>query len=572
MRLMKHVDQRAGIFRVRMVIPPAARHAFSDLPKSGDYAVSLGTRDEAEAFAKAPPIIAEIKARIANALRPLPTFPEPASTAVAVFRPAEVQQAIERWRVATIIAAEAEHFSGMAQAFEPFGDEAVALGELRYKLQDASRWRAIPDFENRMRDVLASQGVDVPVGHPLLEQRAARGWFGTAWANVEHHTDQFRRGVFGGWPEDGAQEAPQQAASPSTAQTTGVTLKVLLDRYIAAKAPKSEDDLRYHWRRLVERFGDVSVEAVDHDGLEAFLIELRRFPKTRRPEITSLKFGEILEKHPEVAPPISEPTVWKHFASYGQVFAYAHSMRMIPFNPIEPVMPSKPKPTKKVRHYTPDEIENLFSKPMFTGCSKTHSVNGYLMGYREEPGDIVLKDGRYWMPILNLHHGNRMEEWGGAKLADIKREGEIDYLDLLHRDLKNDTAKRLLPIHPTVVALGFLDYVDERRAAGDVYLFPEFPHDTSEADDPEASTRQFTKWWGLWSDANGFPDPSVNFHSWRHTFKRATRGKIDEELHDLITGHKGRGGAGRGYGQGSELQVLADAIAKVTFPTFKLKA
>lgn len=48
MRLMKHVDQRAGIFRVRMVIPPAARHAFSDLPKSGDFAVSLGTRNEAE--------------------------------------------------------------------------------------------------------------------------------------------------------------------------------------------------------------------------------------------------------------------------------------------------------------------------------------------------------------------------------------------------------------------------------------------------------------------------------------------------------------------------------------------
>lgn len=572
MRLMKHVDERAGIFRVRMVIPPAARHAFCDLPKSGDYAVSLGTRDEAEAFAKAPPIIAEIKGRIAAALRPLARFPQPAAMVAAVFRPAEVQQAIERWRVAAIDAAEAEHFSGMAPTFEPFGDTAVNLGELRYNLEDASRWRAVPDFEHRMRDALASQGVDVPAGHPLLEQRAARGWFGRAWANVEHHTDQFRRGVFAGWPEGGAQEAQQWAPSASTGHTAGVTLKALLDRYIAAKAPKSEDDLRYHWRRLVERFGDVPVEAVDHDGLEAFLIDLRRFPKTRRPEIAKLKFGEILEKYPDVAPPISEPTVWRHFASYGQVFAYAKSMRMIPFNPIEPVMPSKPKPTKKVRHYTPEEIEALFAKPMFTGCAKTHSVNGKLMGYRDEPGAIVLKDGRYWMPILNLFHGNRMEEWGGAKVADIKREGEIDYLDLLLRDLKNDTAKRLLPIHPTVVALGFLDYVDERRAAHDVFLFPEFPHDTSEADDPEASTRQFTKWWGLWSDANGFDDPSVNFHSWRHTFKRACRGVIGEELHDLLTGHKGLGGAGRGYGHGSELQVLADAIAKVEFPSFKLLA
>ena len=453
-----------------------------------------------------------------------------------------------------------------------FGAEAMAIGDLRHKLASETTFDQIADFEDRMRGALASEGVEVPADHPLLSQPTARAWFGRAWASVEHHTEQFRRGVFRDWPEKEARHALQPPSAPQPSATASITMKALLDRYIAAKAPKSEDDLRYHWRRLVERVGDVAVETVTLDALEAFLIDLRRFPKTRRPDITKLGFDDILAKHGGVAPPISEPTVWKHFVSYGQVFSYALTMRLIPFNPLAAVMPSKPKSTKEVRAYTPDEIAALFAKPMFTGCSKTHNRKGDLHGYRDVPGAIVLKDGRYWMPILNLHHGNRMEEWGGAKVADIKREGEIDYLDLLHRDLKNDTAKRRLPIHPAVVGLGFLKYVDERRAAGDEYLFPEFPHDTSEAVGPEASTRQFTKWWGLWSDANGFPDPSVNFHSWRHTFKRATRGKIDEELHDLITGHKGRGGAGRGYGHGAELQVLADAIAKVNFPTFKLKS
>jgi integrase len=347
-------------------------------------------------------------------------------------------------------------------------------------------------------------------------------------------------------------------------------MKALLDRYVAAKKPKSEDDLRYHWRRLVERVGDIAVEAVTPDALESFLIDLRRFPKTRRPDITKLGFDGILEKYGDVAPPISEPTVWKHFVSYGQVFSYALTMRLIAFNPVAAVMPSKPKPTKEVRAYTPEEIAALFAKPMFTGCSKTHNGKGDLHGYRDVPGAIVLKDGRYWMPILNLFHGNRMEEWGGAKVADIKREDEIDYLDLTQRTLKNGTANRLLPIHPKLIEIGFLDHVAERRAAGDVYLFPEFPHDTSEADDPEASTRQFTKWWGLWSDANGFPDPTVNFHAFRHTFKRACRGKVTEEISDLITGHKGVGGAGRSYGKGVDLTVLAEAIKLVEFPTFKL--
>ncbi|WP_374577804.1 hypothetical protein [Phenylobacterium sp.] len=567
---MKHVDQRGGIYRVRMVIPPAARHAFPDLPASGDYAVSLGTRDEAVAFLKAPPIIADLKRRIAAALQT--TASPVVQPAPAIYRPAEVQAAIERWRVTAINAAEADHFSGAAPVIPMFGDEAMAISDLRHKLASETTFDQIADFEDRMRGALAREGVDVPAGHPLLEQPAARAWFGKAWASVERLTEQFRLGVFKEWPEEGAREAPQPPLAPAPSQTASVTMKALLDRYIAAKKPKSEDDLRYHWRRLVERVGDVDAQAVTPDALEAFLIDLRRFPKTRRLDITKLGFDEILAKHGDVAPPIAEPTVWKHFVSYGQVFGYAQTMRLIPFNPVAAVMPSKPKPTKEVRAYTPDEIADLFAKPMFTGCAKTHNRKGDLHGYRADPGAVVLKDGRYWMPILNLFHGNRMEEWGGAKVADIKREDEIDYLDLTQRTLKNGTANRLLPIHPKLIDLGFLDHVAERRAAGDVYLFPEFPHDTSEADDPEASTRQFTKWWGLWSDANGFPDPTVNFHSFRHTFKRACRGKITEEISDLITGHKGVGGAGRGYGKGVDLAVLAEAIKLVEFPTFKLTA
>ena len=317
MRLMKHVDKRAGIYRVRIVVPPAARHAFADLPKSGDYAVSLGTRLEAEAFAKAPPIIANIKARIADALKPAVSdeLPEPVVAPVVVFRPTEVQAALERWRVTAI-----------------------------------------------------------------------------------------------------------------------------------------------------------------------------------------------------------------------------------------------------------------FKRPMFTGCAMTHTTNGYMMGYRDHPGEIILKDARYWMPILNLFHGNRMEEWGGAKIADLKRDEEtgVDYLDLRDRQVKTEAAKRLLPLHPTVVAMGFLDYVEERKAAGDGYLFPEFPHDTSEADDPESSTRYFTKWWGFLCDANGIPDPTVNFHSFRHTFKRECRGVISEEIHDLLTGHKGKGGTGRIYGRGGHLEMLAKEIRKVKITDFPL--
>jgi len=577
MRLMKHVDRRHGVYRVRIVIPLAARHAFPDLPKSGDYAVSLGTRSEVEAFEKAPPIIAEIKRRIETAKRGPSTSPAP--TPPLAQWPAltrlEVSRAIERWRFAAILRAESEHSSGIASNIPPFGEEAAALSELRYRLQQG-RSGEIADFTARLQAALLSEGISVQAAHPVFQQDWLRAAFCEAWCSVEFWTSEFQQGVFR-WDED-AQREPDQggtmaqhaSAVPAEGQIPLVTPLAVLDRFVAAKRPKSEDDLRYHWRRLAERLGDVPVSSVTSEMLEAFLMDLRRFPKTRKGQIEKLTFDEILRDHPQAGPPLTEPTVFKYFASYMQVFEYAAKMRFIAFNPVAAVMPRKPRAERTIRAYTPEEIEVLFSKPMFTGCSKTHSSRGELWGYRDQPGPIILRDGRYWMPILSLFHGNRMDEWGGAKVADIKRDGDIDYLDLTHRTLKNDTARRLVPIHPKLVEIGFLDYVAARRASGDVYLFPEFPHDVSEGIDPLASTRTFSKWWGLWSDANGFPDPSVNFHSFRHTFKRACRGKVNEEIHDIITGHKGGGGAGRGYGQGADLSTLADAIKRVEIPAFKL--
>lgn len=576
MRLMKYVDQRNGIYRVRMKIPDAALHAFPDLPKSGDYAVSLGTRDEREAFDKAPPIIAALLARIADALKSASAPQAPASpSAAVVFSPAAVKNAIDRWKVRTITEAQHQQFNGLAIEMSPFGAEASALSTLRYNLAEFSRWGLIPDFTQRMADALRSEGLAIATGHPLLGQKAPRLWFGAAWADVERHLENFRRGDLDSWPEE-PEEAPQAATAaltPQLAPTGGTTLKALLEQFLTSQKPKSEDDIRLHWRRLVEHLGDVDAGTVTPKKMDNFLVQLRRFPKTRKPEIEAKTFPEIMAQHAgEGLPLLSPTTVWKYFTSYQMVFGWAARIREIPFNPVEGAMPTKPKSDKKVMPYEPEQIAALFAKPMFTGCSRTHDRKGNLWGYRHEPGDLLLKDGRYWMPILNLYHGNRMEEWGGAKVADIKAmtvdDNEIVFLDLRERALKTPQANRRLPIHPAMKGLGFLDYVAERRKAKDEYLFPEFPHDVSEAEDPEASTRLFSKWWGLWSDANGFPDPSLNFHSFRHSFIRACRGKIDPEIRGLLTGHKGKVNEGSEYGDGAELQVLAEAIAKVEYPTF----
>jgi integrase len=204
------------------------------------------------------------------------------------------------------------------------------------------------------------------------------------------------------------------------------------------------------------------------------------------------------------------------------------------------------------------------------GCGRVHDSKGKVYGYRETRGPLLLKDTCYWLPLLALWMGFRLEEAGGTPLADVRTDYGIDYLDLQQRDLKTDGSNRLVPIHPKLIALGFLNYIARLHAAGETYLFPDLPHDD------KAATRQFTKWWGHWSrvnakaqgiEAQGFDDPRKSFHSFRHSFKHACRGLMTKEIHDLLTGH-GDGSVSSDCRPGAELVRPAEALANVDYPTF----
>ena len=78
-------------------------------------------------------------------------------------------------------------------------------------------------------------------------------------------------------------------------------------------------------------------------------------------------------------------------------------------------------------------------------------------------------------------------------------------------------------------------------------------------------TGNWSKWWARYTDDLGITDPRKVFHSFRHSFKDACRAaRIGEELHDALTGHSSAS-VGRTYGTGMPLEVLAEAVAKISY-------
>ncbi len=223
-------------------------------------------------------------------------------------------------------------------------------------------------------------------------------------------------------------------------------------------------------------------------------------------------------------------------------------------NPTVGVKPQDRKRKERRLSYDISDLNLIFGFPVFASGERPLGGGG---------------EAAKWLPLLALFSGARLEELGQLRTTDVGREGEISFIDINTHDdgkrVKNCHSRRKVPIHPQLVALGFLDYVEERRLQDDSRLFPEL-----RPDDHGQVTGNWSRWWGRYARRNGLTDVRKVFHSFRHTFKSACReAALGKEIHDAITGHSS-GDVGDAYGEGYPVSVLGYEIAKVSYPGLDL--
>ena len=127
--------------------------------------------------------------------------------------------------------------------------------------------------------------------------------------------------------------------------------------------------------------------------------------------------------------------------------------------------------------------------------------------------------------------------------------------------------ERRVPVHPTLVDLGLLQYVEQVKKDGAERVFPKLSKGSG-----GKLTDSWSQWYGRYLRGTvKITEPRTTFHSFRHTFKDACReAGISEEVHDAITGHVG-GGEGRSYGgDGFPLGPLAEAMKRICYPDVRL--
>ena len=134
--------------------------------------------------------------------------------------------------------------------------------------------------------------------------------------------------------------------------------------------------------------------------------------------------------------------------------------------------------------------------------------------------------------------------------------------------MKTKNAVRMVPVHPELHRLGFLDHVGATRQRGEARLFPELrPAASGYVSD--IMSKRFSRWLrGL-----GITDRAVSFHSFRHSFRDALReAGVPVEMARALGGWARGENASEGYGSGFRPSTLASEVAKVAYPGLDLRA
>ena len=138
----------------------------------------------------------------------------------------------------------------------------------------------------------------------------------------------------------------------------------------------------------------------------------------------------------------------------------------------------------------------------------------------------------YWGSLLALFTGARAEELASLDLSQIFQVKGIYIIHIL--DGKTVNAKRRVPVHDQLIALGFLDYVACVKGAGYTKLFPHLQ------DGKNGYKKNMCRQFGEYLDL-----PEVNivsplkvFHSFRHTVVTAlTNAGVNDGLKRALVGH-----------------------------------
>ena len=263
-----------------------------------------------------------------------------------------------------------------------------------------------------------------------------------------------------------------------------------------------------HIGALIEWLGDKPVDQYSYDDLITYRNNcLLQLPDRRKEKFKGLTLRQAI-KAGTPQDIVSQATIENHLTSIKTIFAYAVRHHEISLN-TEQLLPKK----KKTRH--DNAIERRYSQNELQGMiNLLPTVKG--------------SPAKFWVPLVSLYQGSRLNETCQLHTNDVRIEEEsgIWILDFngdnsggTNKRIKTDSSWRKVPVHPTLIKLGFIEFVGSRKRETQGESLQLF-HDVKWSKHHQYK-RPVERWFndGFRQEfLEGERKKAVTFHSLRHTF------------------------------------------------------
>ena len=398
-----------------------------------------------------------------------------------------------------------------------------------------------------------------------------------------------------GYRDVAAREADESIATPPRPAPIIVadddpvpTLRGLHDLWIDRADPgrKAIDDNHLYIERFIAMHGDLPADKIKRKHVRAYRDLLAKFPRAQPHELDGKTPEEIAawaDARPDLRKLAPMTVNHKGLGAISTLIDLAIKEYDLEGNPCTGLqLPIKPGDRTERLPFSLVDLKRLFlESPTYRNPPKVSAAGGGAAAF--------------WIPLIGLFEGARLEEAGQLLVEDVKVENGIPYFYItviddengervgsrkqaknprasVEKILKTLASRRRVPIHRVLIEAGVLDFVARRRAAGDKRLFPELKSYRGRW------TKNWSRWWARYQDKYVSDAPEKVFHSFRHTFIDAMRAGVPKEFQIALVGHAAAEGTKDRakndtidrYGRGYPVAVLNDQLQKVAYPGLDL--
>jgi integrase len=265
--------------------------------------------------------------------------------------------------------------------------------------------------------------------------------------------------------------------------------------------------------------------------------------KITKKNLSDWRDHSLTQKHPTTISKVYLPTV-------RSLFKWAVEKELMKDNPSADIRLAVPKKMQtRERGYTTKEAIIVL------GATRTYRPKTSPTGKTlEAPKTTAAK---IWVPWLCAFSGARVAEIAQLRRKDFREEDGAHIIRITPDAGGTKTSGwRDVPLHPQIISLGFLRYVD---------TIPNGPifHNATKPTDYLRHAKKMANRVGDWLHEENLVPPGVQpSHGWRHRFKTVGRElEIQDRVLDAIQGHAART-AGGDYGDVT-LKTKVEAISKM---------